>query len=322
MINSIDTIGLRVESVTPSSYETDVNVNSQIKVEFNSELNTDSIFSNFAILLDAHRTYIPGKPIKISDYTVVDGTLTYKDKCIIFTPNNQLHEKARYIIYVKENAIKDILGRVMLSNYLSYFDTEGVGTLQPCEIISPSNNSIIVSLDSVELQDLQSDKYILQISKVKTFEVVVYDNVEDVNLIEKEFNLGDGLYYMRAKAVNGDFGETSVFTIRSHQNTVPTDEDLDEDFIYEPFIEDGITLEECVPNGINVSEKSNVIYMKFKGEVTPEMIDIFEVQVYGELADEDDYGVVNEHGELDGSYSIVYDDKNDETYIFFIPKSM
>lgn len=322
MINSIDTIGLRVESVTPSSYETDVNINSKIKVEFNSELNTDSIYGNFAILHDTNRVFIPGKPISISDYEVVQGTLMYKDKCIIFTPNNQLQEKARYIIYVKENSIKDIVGRVMLTSYSSYFDAEGAGTLQPCEIISPVNNSIITSLDSVEIQDLESDKYILQISKVKTFEVVAYDNVESSNIIDKDFKLGDGLYYIRAKAVNGDFGETSVFTIRSHQNTVPTDEDLDEDFIYEPYIEDTITLEECMPKGINVSEKSNLFCMKFKGEVTPEMIDIFESQAYGELSDEEDYGIVNEHGELDGSYSIVYDDKNDETFIFFIPKSM
>lgn len=322
MINSIETIGLRVESVTPSSYSTEVNINSKIELGFNSELNTDSIFGNFAVLLDKHRTYEPGKPVNINDYDIVEGTLTYKDKSIFFTPNNQLYEKARYIIYVKGSTIRDIVGRAMLIDYISYFDTEGAGTLLPCEVVNPANNSIISSLDKVELQNLMADKYILQISKVKTFEVVVYDNVENTSLIEKDFKLGDGLYYIRAKAVNGDFGETSVFTIRSHKNTAPTDDDLDEDFIYEPYVEELISLQECVPSGINISEKSNVIYMKFKGEVTPEMIDMFEVQMYGELSDDDDYGNISEHGELDGSYSIVYDDKNDETYIFFIPKSM
>lgn len=322
MINSIDTVGLRVESVIPASYKTNVNVNTQVILEFNSDLDTSSIVGNFIILLDKDRKYIPGCEISISDYEVVKGTVTYKDKSIIFTPSNQLHENARYIIYVKKKSIRDILGRAMMIDYISTFDTEGVGTLAPCNIVEPKNNSMIQSLDKILLENIGSDKYILQIAKTKTFEVTVYDNVEDSNEIEKDFELGDGLYYIRAKGVNGDFGDISVVTIKTHRNTAPTDQDFDEDFIYEPFESEEIEHIGSFPEGADVNSKTNLMYMKFKGEIKPDDIDAYESLVYGVLTDEDDSYSITEHGEVDGSLSLVYDKENDESYIFFIPESM
>lgn len=321
MIQSIDTLGLRVESVLPVPHKIDVNVNSQIIINFNAELNTESIVGSFIVLIDRKGLYTGGE-IDLSLYEALKGTLTYKDKSIIFTPSNQLDKYCRYIIYVKKNSIKNIFGRVMLTDFTSYFDTEVLATIKPTQIIVPVCNSILTSLEKVEIENVNSDKYILQISKQKTFENVVLDKVFDNNTIEEDFNIGNGLYYIRAKAVNGDFGDVSVFTIKSHINTITTDQDLDEDYIYMPIDNEEVELIGNFPEGINAHEKSNIVYMKFKGEIDISDIDFYESQVYGELSDEEDVGTIKEHGELDGSYSIAYDSEADETYVFFIPNSI
>lgn len=321
MVNSINTLGLRVETVVPSSYDSNVDINTQIILIFNSDLDTGSIVGNFVVLKDKDGIY-NGEDIQIDNYEIVKGTVTYKNKSIIFTPSNQLDKYCRYIIYVKKNTIKDIHGKVLLQDFISNFDTEIIETVKKTSIIEPLNNSILSSLDSVTIEDVESERYLLQISKQQTFENIVLDTIVSTNVINKEFNLGDGLYYIRAKAMNGNFGDFNVFTIKTHKNTAPTDQDLDEDYIYEPVEIDEIESIGNYPEGINVNEKTNLIYVKFKGLIDIDDIDFYESNLFGELSDSEDFGTISEHGEVDGSYSIVHDEEANETYVFFIPNSI
>lgn len=321
-MSSIETMGLRVESVIPSPYKVETSINSQVIIEFNAELDTSTIIDNILVLKDTNRVFVKGDAIDLSDYEIVSGTVTYKDKTVFFTPSSQLDTKSRYIIYVRQNSIRDIIGRVMMLDYTSYFDTEGAGELQKSNIIEPYNNELITSLNKIVIEDVNSDKYILQISKVKTFEVTIYDKAVDSNIVEEDFGLGDGLYYIRAKAINGDFGETNVVTIRTHKNTTTTDQDIDENYIYEPLSDVEIEHLESYPTSIEVNEKTNTIYMKFSGEIELEDIDVYESELYGSLTDSDDEEKIKEHGEVDGSYVVVYDEVNDESYVFFVPDSL
>ena len=67
------------------------------------------------------------------------------------------------------------------------------------------------------------------------------------------------------------------------------------------------------------------MYMKFNKLIPLSTIDFYEAEIYGKFLDEDDQfndNSVIEHGELAGTFTVVYDDKESETYIFFTPTSM
>lgn len=328
MIES-NTLGLRVETVVPGMYATNVRVDSEIEIKFNSELNTDLVPNNFFVLKDTDKKYIRDNILNVEDYEVVEGLVTYKDKTIFFKPSNQLEEKTRYIIYVKK-MVADILGNCMILDYVSYFDTEDNKSIDKPNILEPTNNSILQTLDKVVISEVDTYRYVVQISKQPTFEIVVYEEIVDGCNLEREFNLGDGLYYIRARAENGEYGDSIVFSIKSYRSTTPTEDDIDEDFIYEPYDEKVLELIETVPalKEVQVNTKSNLIYMKFNDIIPIEDIDFYEAVVYGNYTDEDDQfnedlqSTATLHGDVQGSFCVVYDDENEETYVFFLPDSI
>ena len=71
-------------------------------------------------------------------------------------------------------------------------------------------------------------------------------------------------------------------------------------------------------NSVLNSLKTNIIYIKIKGRVEESRINLFECEVVGEPFDEED-DEEYEHGSLSGSWSIVYDDTYDCTYLVFTP---
>lgn len=330
MASTLHTLGLRVDKATPSMYSVNINVNSEIKIMFNSELNTDTLPNNFFILKDVDRNYIRGNVIKVEDYEEVPGTASYKDKTIIFTPSNQLEESTRYIIYVKKNKVADILGNVMLTDFISYFDTEDSASFDLPIILEPENNSIVDGLNKVSIEDVGGYRYVYQISKQPTFENIIKEEIVDGTELERDFELGDGLYYIRARVEDGEFGVANVFSVRTYKSTTVTDDDISDQFIYEPYDEKELELIASYPENeaVMVNIKTNVYYMKFNSIVPIEDIDFTEAVFEGNYSDEDDQFnddlevKAQYHGEVDGSFSVVYDEENEETYVFFIPTNL
>lgn len=316
MINTIETIGLRVDYMSPKTYSTDVDVNSIIEVKFNSELDTKSIVGNFIVLRDTNRKLF-GKPteINVEEFEQVKGSLSYKDRSIIFKPIGQLESSSRYIIYVRKDGLKDFKGRVLIQNEILYFDTTGYSSYIPCNILLPINNSTIHKIDVISLDDINAEKYIVQISKNKDFENAVYDEVVDGPIVSN-ISLGDGSYYIRAKATNGVFGETSFFTIKSLSETLVSDED--ESFTYSPIDDCEVELIEQFPQGINVHEMTNLTYMKFDGIISLDEIDFYESGLFeSSLTDENKDPI-----EVEGAFVVSYDEINNLTYVAFIPDEL
>ena len=323
MINSINTLGLKPESIFPEKYKSNVSINAEVSIYFNSNLDASSIIGNLYILEDSKLKYSDDiSNFKLEDYKIVDGNLTYKDKTIIFTPREQLNMDARYIIYMPSNGIRDVIGNLIQVDFISYFTTEGVKSVRKCDVVYPVSNSILTSLDKIVVSDVDSEKYLLQISKVKTFDNLIHEEIVDSTTISKNFNLGDGLYFIRAKAINGDFGEISVLTIKTHENTIPTDQDLDEDYIWQEYEEEEHSIIETFPlnNAIGINEKTNILYMKLKGIVELEDIDFYESFLVGESND-DDINITS-HEQVDGSFTVVHDEEKLETYVIFTPISL
>ncbi len=324
----MDNLGLRIESSNPGKYATDVSIGSEVTIKFNSELNTRTIPGSVFLLKDKSKSYKENTMVDLLEfYEIVEGSISYKDSTIIFKPVNQLDKLSRYIIYVKRDKISDILGNVMLSDYVATFDTAYVSYDRHCDILEPNNNQSLETLKKVVIEDLGEDSYVLQISKSPTFENVVYEKKVTTNEVEDDFGLGDGLYYVRAKVDNSDFGDSIVFSIKSYVSTATTDQDIDEDFIYAPFQDPELELIEQFPElgSVNVNTKTNVMYMKFNKLIPLSTIDFYEAEIYGKFLDDDDQfndKSVVEHGDLSGSFTVVYDEKESETYIFFTPDSI
>lgn len=319
---NLSSLGLRVEKIVPEAHTTNADVNSDIKIYFNLELSANNIIGNVSILKDTNLTFYEG--FDKSKCTKVEGTFTYKDMCIIFIPSSQLEAQCRYVVSVDKN-ITDAHGNNMLSSYAKPFDTEGVATLKPCSIINPVDNSVVKDIAFIELEDLKSEKYLIQVSKQKTFEINVIDKFTETNVLEN-LSLADGLYYIRAKAANGLFGDVSVVTVRREGLTAPTEEDLDEDYVFLPTdAEEGIDVIDLVEQfpecgSINTSNKLNALYWKFSGKVEEGDIDIYETGVYGVLSSDDDTDLIQEHGYLKTTCSVIYDEEEDITYVILIPE--
>jgi hypothetical protein len=330
MIGSLDTLGLRVENMSPAAFSNNVSTGSTLTVTFNSELNTDTIIESVLVLEDKSKSYVRGNKLNIKDYKVVNTTVTYKDKQVIISPS-QLEESCRYIIYISKNKLQDILNNMMLTDYVSYFDTADSSDIE-CSVIEPLNNSILSKLDKIILSDSISYRYVIQISKQQDFETTVYDEIVDGTKIYRDFHLEDGLYYVRAKGENStEFGPWNVFSIKSYKNTSVADQDLDEDYVYEEVTDEELKILSSYPyiDEPLVDVKSNAVYMKLNKFIEEDEIDFYESNFYGKFIDSDDtYYLDNlndnqkEDTNIDGHFTYVYDEAKGETYIFFVPNAL
>jgi hypothetical protein len=138
------------------------------------------------------------------------------------------------------------------------------------------------------------------------------------DIVQKE-----GVYYVRVKAEGGKWSNVQQFFIKEITDAVVAAEDQSDELYLDEFLadlEDEIEVLEMFPdnNSILNSLKTNVIYIKIKGRVDESRINLFECEIVGEPFDEED-DEEYEHGSLSGSWSIVYDDIYDCTYLVFTP---
>ena len=337
MINNVETTKLRVNSIIPSKLSQNISTNTKVRITFNSDLNTSTIVNNISVLKDNELKYVDGdKLVNDGAYEIVKGNVSYdKDsRTIIFIPNEQFDRSARYIISVRENAIQDILGNTMVEPFISTFFTESVSELPPVNIITPKHGTISNKFPIIEweLQE-NSDAYIIEISKEKTYEVLEFSKVikaEDDNEIENKIDLSnldfdDGLYYIRIRSINGIWSEDVQFFIKKTINSgaVVTEEDLPDEIEFESMEEEFVILDYFPKeNDLLVSEKINIIYVKILGKVDIKDIDVWESFVEGVLFDEEDDDVIIEHGYLNGTWSTVFDEEECVTYVIFTPNQL
>lgn len=335
MVNNVEVVGLNVSSVSPSNGCHDVNVMSEIKICFNSDLNTSTIVGNFTILKDSNLEYIDESSLNNPGlFEPVKGDVAYENKTIVFRPVEQFDKSARYIVCVRQEAIKDILGRTMVAPFVSTFFTESVATLPPVEITSPQNGIIADKIPVIEwLPQDGSSAYVLEISKEKTFEVLSYTTTlkesngsVDTSVDISHLKLKDGLYYVRVKSINGMWSNETQFFIKEalEERGVVSVEDIPDTIEFEDNFEEEIVVLDYFPteDEVQVSNKINVIYIKVLGEVSIDDIDFNESFLYGDLIDEEDGGIMSPHGVVNGKWNVVYDEDNHESYIVFVPTEL
>ena len=328
MNNTNETIGLRVLNVSPDHQASNVNVNSSIDITFSSDINPATFHRNIVILEDYNRIYKNINSLKdYSQYRAVKGTISYKDKVLTYTPDEPFHTGACYIIMLG-NDITDIIGNKMAKKHISVFYTEHIASFPRCEIISPKYGSIVNSFPEFVWKNQCSESYRIQVSKSNSFELLLYDEVVPGNKIDNfirhtpRFHAEEGMYHIRVRSEGGEWSNVYQIFIKEITDAVIAEQDVPDMMHLDEFLDDinePIEILEQFPsdNTINISLKTNIIYIKIKGKVDKDRINFDDCYVYGESFDDEheEYS----HETVDGKWSIVYDSYYDVTYVIFTP---
>ena len=329
MVNDINTLGLRITEISPRNNEINVNVNSDIKITFNSDIDTQTIIGNITVVEDSNYEYINGDKYN-PKFIPVKGNIMYSDKSIIFKPAMPFKTNTRYIVFVREKSIKDIMHNEMILPFVSTFFTDPVETLPKVIITSPKSEVILDRMPVIEWASQKTDAYLVQIAKDNSFAILSYEKIikkinneldSKIDLSSKKFT--DGLYYIRVKSINGEWSDDLQIFIKQDKNEkiTLTPEDVPEDMIFDELPIDDVVILDYFPkeNTSFVSTKLNIIYVKLLGEIKESDIDFNNISVFGSLYDEEDEysSTVTPQEFVGGSWQVIYDNELDVTYIIY-----
>ena len=331
MNNNNETIGLRVLNISPTHQMANVNVHSSIDITFSSDINPASFVKNIVVLEDYNKIYKNINSLKdYSQYSVVKGTISYKDRVLTYTPNEPFNTDTCYVVMLSDG-ITDITGNKMIKKHVSCFYTESVASFPRCEITSPKYGSIVNAIPEFVWKNQCSESYIFQVSKSNTFELLLCNDIIPGNKIEElikfrpVFNAQEGMYHIRVKSENGDWSDVHQIFIKEVTDAVVAEQDIPEITHLEEFLdglEEPIEVLEYFPSddSINISLKTNIIYIKIKGKVDESRLRLEDCYVYGESFDEEHEEYA--HETVDGKWTVVYDSYFDVTYVIFTPANL
>jgi len=328
MDNNNETIGLRVLSVSPSNYSTNANVHASIEVTFSADINPGSLEKNIVVLEDYNKIYKNINSLKdYSQYSVTKGSISYNDKILTYVPDEPFNTDTCYVVLLSDG-ITDIVGNKMIMKHVSCFYTESTASFPRCEIISPKYGSILNAMPEFVWKNQCSESYVFQVAKNNSFELLLCDDVIAGNQIEEVIRytphiaLEEGMYHFRVKSENGEWSNISQIFIKVITDAVIANEDSPEAMHFDEFIdglEEPIEVLEFFPenDAVNVSLKTNIIYLKIKGLITEDRLKLDDCYVFGESFDEEheEYS----HDTVDGKWAIIYDSYFDVTYVIFTP---
>lgn len=329
MNNGNETLGLRVVTTNPEAHKANVNVNSKIEVTFSSDVNPSSFHNSIVVFEDYKKIYKGATSLKnYNDFNIVKGTVTYANRVLVFIPEEQLKVDTKYIVMLN-NTIKDVVGNAMANRFIYAFSTELVKSYGKVELVAPFFGSICDRVPTVEWTNQQAESYILQISKTNTFEVLLHENfilgnkIDPIISYTPDIKAKEGVYYIRVKSEGGEWSDFGQFFFKEVTDAVVSFEDASESIYLEDFlneIDDTIEVLEFFPSedSLNISLKINIIYIKIKGKIEENSLDINGSFVFGEPFDEED-DMEYTHGQVNGSWSFVYDKESDATFIIFTP---
>lgn len=330
MNNGNETLGLSVITTNPQAFETNVNVNNAIEITFSGDVNKSTLNNSIIVLEDYNGVYNGVSSLKsIEQYNTVQGTVTYADRVLKFLPFQQLNIDMRYII-VLNNTILDITGNQLLKKFVFTFNTEITKSYSKTVISSPDFGAIVNTKPTIQWVSQNAPSYILQISKANSFEVLLYETfvVGDDSLSSMvhtpDYVYKEGIYYVRIKAEGGEWSEPCQFFVKIVTDAVVAMEDQSEEIYLDNFLkdfDDEIEILEMFPadNSVNISLKTNIFYIKIRGEILENRLSLPEFEVIGEAFDEED-DISYENGTLNGVWSFIYDNELDCTYLIFTPQ--
>lgn len=322
--------GLRVMNVIPDDLMKNVNVHSEISIEFDSDLNLGSVKGNIVVLEDPNQVYKTVSDLQdTSKFTPVSGGLKYSDQTLVFTPNDTLKTNTVYII-IANSKITDILGNHLNKTLISTFTTEAVASYKKVSIVGPKYGEIVSSLPEIVWKNVGAPSYFIEFAKMNSFEVLCFQGIvpwteEDLLSYLPTFNVTEGIYYVRIKPENSaEWSDPLQFFIKPITDALVATEDEPMDLReFMSGLEAPLEILEVFPpeDSVNVSLKTNMMFIRIRGKIDEDDINFQRSFVQGLIFSETD-SVETEHLDVNGSWSIVYDGYYDETYVIFTPISL
>lgn len=316
-------MGLNIAITSPAPYMSGVSVYQDIEFTFSYDLDTESIKDNITLYKSLNGSFSSiGDLTDLSKNIKVECRTSYKDKVVTLKPLAPLEPGTLYVTYIPDMKIRSITGSLMLTAFTGQFETEAVAKPASPVIESPA----IAAVLSKELQPFTwtttGEAYNIQVSTSSTFETLILDETIDEPLFQPEpLSLAEGRYYMRVRALGGEWSELTVFFVKvneaipvSHEDSIAVDPVMpwEEDFeVLEVFPDDKFS-------GAAVNLKT--AYVKVRGELKVDDIDLCEM--VGQLSDEDDEGTVIPHEVVDGTWTIVYNGDENVSYLIFVMNAL
>lgn len=323
MNNGNETLGLTVISTKPTAHETCVNVNSPIEITFSADLNKSTLNNSIVIFEDINGVYNGATSLKDSSkFNIVKGSLSYANRVAKFVPKEPFKENMKYIV-VLNNTILDITGIKLIKKFIFAFNTEVVASYGKCNIIEPEYGKIFDKIPTIKWESLGAPSYIIQISKLNTFETLIFEQFTTDNeftLDNLNNNYKEGLYYIRVKAEGGEWSDPCQFFIKEITDAIVSTEDQSEEIYLQDFLdglEDEIEILEVFPKDGSLlnSLKTNIFYIKLNGIIEASRIDIKNCFIEAELYDEEDDDISYQHKTLGGNWTIIHDTEYNCTYL-------
>ena len=331
MNNNNETVGLRVLNISPNHQMANVNVHSSIDITFSSDINPATLVNNIVVLEDYNKIYRNINSLKdYSQYSVAKGAISYRDKVLTYTPNEPFHTDTCYVVMLSDG-ITDITGNKMIKKHVSCFYTESVASFPRCEITSPKYGSIVNTIPEFVWKNQCSESYTFQVSKSNSFELLLCNEtipgnkVEELIKFKPTFNASEGMYHVRVKSENGEWSNIHQIFIKEITDAVVSEQDTPEIMHLDEFLdglEEPIEILEFFPanDSINISLKTNIIYIKIKGKIDESRLRLDDCYVYGESFDEEHEEYA--HETVDGKWTVVYDSYFDVSYVIFTPVNL
>ena len=353
MNNMNEVMGVSITSTIPGAYKTGIDVYSDIRIEFSADIDTSTLKNCMLVLADKNNIYDSPQALRHRDkFDTVSGSIKYSERVLRFIPSAPLDTDTRYVVIIN-NTIKDITGLSLRKKHIFTFNTEVIRSFGKAEIIQPSYGIITRGIPEIHWKEQGAPSYIMHVSKSPDFETLLYENFivpddentymsknepdiqpEEIPPEERpyrvifhtpDFNKKEGVYYIRVKAEGGRWSDAFQFFIKETTDAVVAADDQNDELYLDEFlsgIEDEIEILELFPpdGSILNSLKTNIFYVKMSGKVSEDRIEYPELRAYGEAVDEKDEQMGYEHGEVKGSWTLVYDETHDCTYLIFTPE--
>lgn len=332
---------LHVVITHPGSLSRDIATNNHITINFNLDLHTRHI-SDTVIVRCLETDFMDAKledPGVAARSTNVPGVLTYANRTLVFAPSHQLKPDMVYNVMVVSNAntlqgVRSVLGRFMVKNHSFVFKTAKRVALNPIDLLTPSNNSVIRQAPTFTWKEAPGIRYYnLEVSRSNIFRTIHWSNCVDSSVTSPPLTPGvhfdeslfaeDGIYYWRIQAVSWDH-DTSEFSAvyqfhidRATLTPIHPDDDLVNDpaksesnryiEVIEVFPEDEFS---------NVALNLKTIYVKMEGDFDPTQLTRTSFEVKGQLVESGVAGT--SHEEVQGTYVIA--NASDGTWLIsFLP---
>lgn len=299
MIRDIETIGLKIENISPGNNEINFPVDGHISIKFNSYISKSTLANNVYLI---HENTEERIPCSIKCY----------DDCIELYPKTLLINSAKYKISISN--VSDILGRRMCMTYSSCFYTDSKEYIEKPSILEPL--SIIYNENPIVRLSCKSKTCIIEISNTKAFNLILYEKLIECNEGETEHIiegvLEEGMYYIRLRTEEEVFSNSVQFYI-SHSEGKISEDDYEID---ESFDNNNAELKDFNPYKVSLYNNAKCIYYRFNGKIDIEKINSCKHYIKSEFIDTENTTSI-EHGYVDYNMIYMYDAFESITYLIF-----